>query len=173
MWQNIGRLREVIAEHGIDIVHARSRAPAWSAEAAAKRAGVHFITTFHGTYSLGLPGKRFYNAVMTRGERVIAISHFIADHIVRTYRVDPGKIRTIHRGVDIHQFDPARVSQERIIASPTNGGLPEERHIVLLPGRLSSWKGQDVLIEALARLRRKDIFAILSGHRRRQQQTAR
>ena len=163
MFKNIGRLREVIAEHGIDIVHARSRAPAWSAEAAAKRSGVHFITTFHGVYSLGLPGKRFYNAVMTRGERVIAISHFIADHMVRTYRVDPGKIRTIHRGVDIHQFDPARVSQERIISLANQWRLPEERHIVLLPGRLSSWKGQNVLIEALARLRRKDIFAILLG----------
>lgn len=163
MLKNIGRLRAVIAEHGIDIVHARSRAPAWSAEAAAKRAGAHFLTTFHGTYSIGMPLKRLYNAVMTRGERVIAISDFIAEHMVRTYRVDPGKIRVIPRGVDINQFDPARVSQERIITLAAQWRLPEERHIVLLPGRLSPWKGQDVLLEALARLRRKDLFVILLG----------
>lgn len=163
MMKNISRLQALITEHAIDIVHARSRAPAWSAEAAAKRAGVHFLTTFHGTYSLDLPFKRLYNAVMTRGERVIAISDFIADHMERTYRTDPAKIRVIHRGVDIHQFDPARVSQERIVALAGQWRLPEERHIVLLPGRLSSWKGQDVLIEALARLRRKDLFGILVG----------
>lgn len=163
MRKNIGRLRSLITEHAIDIVHARSRAPAWSAEAAAKRAGAHFITTFHGTYSLDLPFKRFYNAVMTRGERVIAISDFIADHVVRTYHVDPAKIRVIPRGVDIFQFDPNRVSQERIVQLAGLWRLPEERHIVLLPGRLSTWKGQDVLIEALARLRRKDLFGILLG----------
>lgn len=163
MCKNVARLRDVIAAQAIDIVHARSRAPAWSAEAAAKRAGVHFITTFHGTYSLDLPLKRLYNAVMTRGERVIAISDFIADHMVQTYRVDPAKIRVIHRGVDVHQFDPARVSQERVVTLAGLWRLPEERHIVLLPGRLSTWKGQDVLIRALARLRRKDVFGILVG----------
>jgi glycosyltransferase involved in cell wall biosynthesis len=163
MMKNIGRLRALIAEQAIDIVHARSRAPAWSAEAAAKRAGVHFLTTFHGTYSFGLPVKRLYNAVMTRGERVIAISDFIAEHMVQNYDVDPGRIRVIHRGVDIHQFDPARVSPERIIALASQWRVPEERHIVLMPGRLSIWKGQEVLIQALARLRRKDLFAIMVG----------
>ena len=163
MLKNIDRLRAVIAEQAIDIVHARSRAPAWSAEAAAKRAGVHFLTTFHGNYSIGTPLKRLYNAVMTRGERVIAISEFIADHMVRTYRVAPEKIRVIQRGVDISQFDPARVSQERIIKLANQWRLPEERHILLLPGRLSPWKGHEVLIEALARLRRKDLFVILLG----------
>lgn len=163
MMTNVGRLRALIAQHGVDIVHARSRAPAWSAEAAAKRAGAHFMTTFHGTYSLGLPIKRLYNAVMTRGERVIAISDFIAEHMVQTYKVDPAKVRVIHRGVDVQQFDPAHVSQERVIRLAAQWRLPEDRHIVLLPGRLSSWKGQDVLIDALARLRRKDLFGIMVG----------
>jgi NADPH:quinone reductase-like Zn-dependent oxidoreductase len=81
MAKNVGRLRELIADEGVDIVHARSRAPAWSAERAARKEGVHFVTTFHGTYGAASPFKRFYNAVMTRGERVIAISNFIADHM--------------------------------------------------------------------------------------------
>jgi glycosyltransferase involved in cell wall biosynthesis len=163
MMKNVGRLRTLITEQTIDIVHARSRAPAWSAEAAAKRAGAHFLTTFHGTYSAGSPAKRLYNAVMTRGERVIAISDFIADHIVETYTMDEAKIRVIHRGVDIHQFDPAKVTSERIVALAGQWRLPVDRHIVLLPGRLSPWKGQDVFIQALARLRRKDLFGILLG----------
>jgi glycosyltransferase involved in cell wall biosynthesis len=163
MRKNIGRLRTLIAQETIDIVHARSRAPAWSAAAAAKKEGVHFITTFHGFYSEGSSAKRLYNAVMTRGERVIAISDFIADHIVETYGTDPAKIRVIHRGVDINQFDPARVSEDRIANLVGQWRLPEERHIVLLPGRLSTWKGQEVLIKALARLRRRDVFAILVG----------
>lgn len=163
MLRNVGRLRAVIAEHDISIVHARSRAPAWSAEAAAKRSGAHFLTTFHGTYSTGPILKRFYNAVMTRGERVIAISEFIALHMIQSYAVDPGRIRIIHRGVDINQFDPARVSQERVIQLAHLWRLPEDRHIVLLPGRLSPWKGQDVLIEALTRLNRKDFFCVMVG----------
>ncbi len=105
MRANIGRLVHLIADRGVDIVHARSRAPAWSAEAAARRAGVHFLTTFHGTYSAGSAPKRLYNAVMTRGERTIAISDFIARHIQDVYRVNPEKIRVVHRGVDIDQFD--------------------------------------------------------------------
>ena len=81
--KNAKALMDVIEAHGIDIVHARSRAPAWSARMAAKRAGVHFVTTFHGLYGLGVPGKRFYNSVMASGERVIAISHFIAEHLMK------------------------------------------------------------------------------------------
>ncbi|HSR71988.1 MAG TPA: glycosyltransferase, partial [Kiloniellales bacterium] len=80
IYRNIGRLTRLIAEHGVDIVHARSRAPAWSAAAAAKRAGCRFVTTFHGTYNFSNPLKRRYNAIMTKGERVIANSEFIARH---------------------------------------------------------------------------------------------
>lgn len=163
MMRNIGRLRQVIAEHRIEIVHARSRAPAWSAEAAAKRQGAHFVTTFHGTYAADTRWKRHYNAVMTRGERVIAISDFIAEHMLQTYEMDAAKIRVIHRGVDLQQFDASFVSAERIASLAAQWRVPVDRHIVLLPGRLSSWKGHTLLIEALARLHRRDLFAVLVG----------
>ena len=95
MRANIARLEALIRERGVDIVHARSRAPAWSAHAAAARAGVHFVTTFHGTYNRGWFGlKALYNAVMTKGERVIAISNFIAEHAERIYGLAPSRIRT-------------------------------------------------------------------------------
>ena len=164
MRANVKRLAAVIAEHGVDIVHARSRAPAWSAEAAARRAGAHFVTTFHGTYSLGWLGlKRRYNAVMTRGERVIAISRFIAEHAETVYHIDPARVRVIHRGIDLGRFDPARVSQERIIQLAQRWRLPDGFRVVMLPGRITRWKGHEVLIEALARLGRHDIRCLMVG----------
>lgn len=164
MRANVARLEEVIRSHGVDIVHARSRAPAWSACQAAQKAGAHFVTTFHGTYNLGpLALKKGYNAIMTRGERVIAISHFIADHIQATYRLEPNRIRVIHRGIDIDKFDPGRVSQERIIQLAQRWRLPDGCPVIMLPGRLTRWKGQKVLIEALAILGRRDVRCLLVG----------
>jgi glycosyltransferase involved in cell wall biosynthesis len=154
----------LIREHNVDIVHARSRAPAWSAYAAANKTGAHFVTTFHGTYNLGWFGlKHVYNSVMTRGERVIAISDFIAEHAERVYGCPPDRIRVVHRGVDLKKFDPARVSPERIIQLATKWRLPDGYPVIMLPGRLTRWKGQAVLIDALAVLGRHDIRCLLVG----------
>ncbi|HEY9164245.1 MAG TPA: glycosyltransferase, partial [Magnetovibrio sp.] len=105
MYANIGRLEKLIRAQNVDIVHVRSRAPAWSAYFACQRTGTPFMTTFHGTYGAGGGLKRAYNAVMTKGERVIAISSFIAGHLKQLYGAAGGKIRIIHRGVDIDTFD--------------------------------------------------------------------
>jgi len=148
----IRRLAHLIDEEGVDLVHARSRWPAWLAYYAARRAGRPFVTTFHGGYSAGWPGKRRYNAIMTRGARVIAISAFIAGHIVETYGVEPGRIRTIPRGVDLSVFDPASVGTERIAALRDAWGVPDGRPIVTLPGRLTGWKGHLWLLDALAQV---------------------
>ena len=164
MRRNVGRLVKLIEEHGVEILHARSRAPAWSAAAAAKRTGCPFVTTFHGTYNFGGPVKRRYNAIMTKGERVIAISHFIAQHIRETYGVDPNLIRVIQRGVDLARFDPGKVSAERVIALATRWRLPDGVPLVMLPGRLTRWKGHTLLLEALAKLGDVDLHCILVGH---------
>ena len=163
MRANVGRLAAVIESEGVDIVHARSRAPAWSACYAARRTGRHFLTTFHGTYSAGNWLKRHYNAVMTRGERVIALSGFIAGHIHRVYGVPARLIRVIHRGVDLARFDPARVGAERVVTLARQWRLPDGVLVVMLPGRLTRWKGQAFLIEAIARMRRRDIRCLLVG----------
>jgi glycosyltransferase involved in cell wall biosynthesis len=116
MRANADRLAALIDEHEVDIVHARSRAPAWCARNAARRGGgARFMTTFHATYNLGLPLKRLYNSVMADGDRVIAISHFIADHAMQTYRIEPDRIRVIHRGIDVENFDPTGINPERLI----------------------------------------------------------
>jgi glycosyltransferase involved in cell wall biosynthesis len=161
---NANKLAGVAREFGVDIIHARSRAPAWSALKAAKLSGAHFVTTFHGTYNLGpLKIKRPYNAVMTKGERVIAISHFIAEHIVREYAIDPSCIRVIQRGIDLDRFDPNRVSPERMIQLTQAWRLPDGYPVILLPARLTRWKGQQILIEAMAKLGRRDVRCLLVG----------
>lgn len=164
MWRNVEALAEVIRRYDVKLVHARSRAPAWSARAAARRCGVPFVTTFHGAYNRGPFGiKGGYNAVMASGDRVIAISQFIARHVQEFYRVPQSRIRVIPRGVDLDRFDPARVSPERMIALATQWRLREDLPVVMLPGRLTRWKGQQTLIEALARLGRKDLVCLLVG----------
>ncbi len=164
MWRNVGALADVIHRYDVKLVHARSRAPAWSARAAARRCGVPFVTTFHGTYNRGPLGiKSPYNAIMASGDRVIAISQFIARHVQEFYHVPPDRIRVIPRGVDLDRFDPARVSPERMIKLATDWRLPEDFPVVMLPGRLTRWKGQSVVIEALARLGRRDLRCLLVG----------
>lgn len=163
VYANIERLTRVIKAEMVDIVHARSRAPAWSAYYAAKRAAVPFMTTFHGTYTAGNALKRRYNSIMTRGERVIAISRFIGGHVHQNYGVAPGKIRVIHRGVNLDRFDPAKVTAERVAVLAGAWRLGDGLPVIMLPGRLTRWKGQTVFIEAVRRLGRRDIRCLLVG----------
>ena len=158
----IRRLARLIGEEGADLVHARSRWPAWLAYHAARRAGRPFVTTFHGAYSTGWPGKRRYNAIMTRGARVIAISAFIARHIAETYGVEPGRIRIIPRGVDLSVFDPARVGPERIAALRDAWRVADGQPVVMLPGRMTALKGHLALLDALAEVGER-VFCLLVG----------
>lgn len=163
MLRNIGRLRALIRARGVDIVHARSRAPAWSALFACRGTGASFITTFHGTYNRSAPLKKLYNSVMTRGNPIVAISHFIADHIADVYKVERRRIRVIHRGVDIGLFDPRQVPAARVINLAAQWRLPEDMRVIMLPGRLTRWKGHALLIEALARLDTEMVRCLIVG----------
>lgn len=160
---NIERLTELARKEEVNIIHARSRAPAWSAWYASQRAGVPFVTTFHGTYSHGNTLKRQYNGVMTKGERVIAISDFIAGHIRKVYGVPISRIRVIPRGVDIQRFNQENVSAERVVDQAEKWRLPDGMPVVMLPGRLTRWKGQTVFIEAIEKLGRSDVQCLIVG----------
>jgi glycosyltransferase involved in cell wall biosynthesis len=154
----------MIKEHEVDILHARSRMPAWSALGAARKTGVKFITTFHGNYNAGNPPKKFYNSVMARGDLVIAISQFIGDQICDRYGVPADKVRVVPRGADIKLFDPAAVSPERVIQLSEAWRVPDDATVVMLPGRLTRWKGHKVMLEALSRLEdRKGLRCIMVG----------
>jgi glycosyltransferase involved in cell wall biosynthesis len=163
MYTNVFRLAKIIRDNNVDIVHARSRAPAWSAWVAAKRCGVPFVTTFHGVYSLGGRLKRHYNGIMTKGQRVIANSTFVAAHIRRNYGIRLSKLRIIHRGVDLNRFDANKVTPQRVVELANDWRLEDGLPVIMLPGRLTRWKGQVLFIKAVAALGRKDIRCLLVG----------
>lgn len=160
---NARRLRRLIRAHRVALVHARSRAPAWSALLAARAERVPFVTTWHGVYGEDFPFKRHYNAVMARGDRVIAISRFVAERVARDYRVGPDRLRVIHRGADLAAFDPARIAGDRIARMLAAWRVPDGAKVVLLPGRITGWKGQSLLIEAMPKLARRDACAVFVG----------
>lgn len=163
MWKNAHHLKRIIKTYEVDIVHARSRAPAWSALKAARATKTPFVTTFHGVYNLQNEFKRQYNGVMAKGDRVIAISHFVAQHILDHYAINPDNIRVIHRGVDFRQFDPERISHYRMAELAKEWRIPDGVPLVLLPGRITRWKGQDILVRALSRLPHRNFFCVLLG----------
>ena len=167
MRRNAGALARLIRQLGIDIVHARSRAPAWSAWSAARTTGRHFVTTFHNAYGTGAPLKHWYNSVMARGERVIAISEFVADHAAQVYGIGPDRLRTIPRGVDLDVFDPRQVGVERVASLARHWRLPDRAQVVMLPGRLTRWKGGLDFVAAIAALGRRDICCLLVGPEQR------
>ena len=160
---NIYKLSRIIKKYKINIIHARSRAPAWSAYFAAKKMGIPFVTTFHGTYSIQNNLKKKYNSIMVKADKVIAISSFINKHILSNYKIDQEKIVTIHRGINIEKYDYLKVSNERLIAFSKKFNIPEDSFVILLPGRITRWKGHILLIEAISKLQRPDIICLFVG----------
>ena len=163
IWRNAGRLARLIKAHNVDVVHVRSRAPAWSAYLAARRTGRPLVTTFHGTYNENNRLKRWYNSVMTRGDRVIAVSDFIADHVRAQFDVPEDRLITVRRGIDLRRFNPGAVSAQRMIKLSGDWRLPDGASVIMLPGRLTRWKGQLVMLDALKELDRKDAFVLMVG----------
>ena len=161
--RNAGRLAALIRRERVDIVHARSRAPAWSARMAARRTGVPFVTTFHGVYGTGFPLKKAWNRVMAAGDRTIAISGHVADQVIRHYGTPPDRVELIPRGVDLDLFDLGAVSEARVVQLAEAWRLPDGAPVIMLPGRFTRWKGHAVLIDALALMQRRDAVALLIG----------
>lgn len=163
---NARRLALLCRREGVDLVHARSRAPAWVALAACRMTKLPFVTTYHGSYNARSAVKNSYNSVMARGDVVIANSGYTADLIIARHPFARERIRIVHRGTDFSAFAPAQVGPERIQALRAAWGVSAHQRIVLLPGRLTGWKGQRVLIAAAAILRDRgddDTVFILAG----------
>jgi glycosyltransferase involved in cell wall biosynthesis len=157
LWRNASALAEVVRREGVSIVHARSRAPAWSALWAARSTGVPFVTTYHSEYSERGRLKRLYNSVMVRGEKVIAVSAHMGALIAARYRLDPGRIAVIPRAVDLARFDPAAVTPERLAAVRRLIGVESGQAVVLLAGRITRRKAQAHLVEAVGLLKRRGV----------------
>ncbi len=163
IWRNIARLCRVIRTEKIDIIHARSRAPAWSTYFATRKCHIPFVTTFHSAYGAGSKIKRLYNSVMAKGERAIAISDFVADYAEKTYNVSRNIMRVIPRGVDIAQFDRTKIDASRIENLRRAWNIKAGTPVILMPARVTRWKGQSVLVQALAQIKRRDFICIIVG----------
>jgi glycosyltransferase involved in cell wall biosynthesis len=155
----------------IDIVHARSRAPAWSCLWACFFSRKKFVTTFHGTYNFSGKFKHFYNSVMVRSKLIIGGSNFIFSHINQNYQkyFDPKKkkLMVIFRGINLDFFDIKNILEEKVNILASSWKIDKKDFIILLPGRLTRWKGQEIFIEALGLLMEesshKNFHAIILG----------
>ena len=161
----------IILFHNISIVHARSRAPAWACFIATKITRRKFVTTFHGTYNFKNLIKKFYNSIMIRSNLVIAGSNFIFSHIKENYpeylNVQK-KFLVIFRGINVDYFDPSTTldaEEDKLLSS---WGLTRDKKLILMPGRLTTWKGQEVFIEALNLVNKKlghqSFYAVILGN---------
>jgi glycosyltransferase involved in cell wall biosynthesis len=164
---NARAISRMVEREGVDLVHARSRAPAWSARLAARATGKPFVTTYHGAYRETNALKRAYNRVMAAGDIVIANSQYTSALVQSRYGTPEGQIRVIYRGVDGAEFDPAAIAPSRTEALRRDWGVAAATPVVLNPARLTAWKGQPVLIDAAARLREMgalgDAVIVLAG----------
>jgi len=150
----------IILFYNIDIVHARSRAPAWSCYLATKLSFRKFVTTFHGTYNFKNNIKKFYNSIMVRSDLVIAGSNFIFSHINENYGKfflnNKRKLLVIFRGINTNYFNPQKILPIKIEKFAKEIGIDRNKFIILLPGRLTSWKGQKIFIEGIKLLSEKE-----------------
>ncbi len=164
---NAALVARIIRERGISLVHARSRAPAWTSFLAARRTKRCFVTTYHGIYNQKGSVKAFYNSVMARGDAVICNSQYTARIVCERHPNAVHRVGVIYRGVDPDQFDPAAVTSDRVRALREAWGVAPGKRIVLLPARLTRWKGHQTLVEAAAHLHMKgecpDAVFVLAG----------
>ena len=150
---NVEHLTRLILREKVDLVHARSRAPAWSALAAARRTSRPFVTTYHSKVHENPRLKVFYNSVMARGDAIIANSAYTAERIARVHAPDAARVFTVPRGIDTHHFDPSVIGEDRLDALRAKWKLHRDGHVTfMLPARLTRWKGQGLAIEAAAAL---------------------
>jgi len=160
----------IILFYNISIVHARSRAPAWSCLLATKITRRKFVTTFHGTYNFNNLLKKFYNSVMVRSDLIIAGSNFIFSHINQNYPKylnKKKKFLVIYRGINVDFFNQSKISEKDENQLLSNWGLTKDKKIILMPGRLTTWKGQEVFIEGLNLVKKKlgdqSFYAVILG----------
>ena len=163
-WMFIRRkVKAALVAVDADIVHIRSRAPAWIAMSAARSLGLNVVTTVHGRFKASSLFKKLYNSIMVKSDRIIAISSYIESLISSQFPDVEDKIKIIHRGVDIDQFNPMAVPPQRVINMSEKLMIPDGVPVVMLPSRPTSWKGMSVLIEAMSLLQDLPFLLVLVG----------
>ncbi len=172
MWKNINKIAKIIKDYDVDVVDVKSRAPAWSAYFACKKTHCPLVSSMHGNYSLSsFPFsflKKLYNSSMVRGNYVMCVSNYVKDYAFENYKIfrdkfANNKVKIIHRGVDVNVFNPLLEAKERMIRLTQTMNLPDNKSIILLPGRLTEWKGQLYFMDVLAKVKNKNFICLIVG----------
>jgi len=172
IWKNIGKIKKIIIENKVDLVHVRSRAPAWSAYFACKALKCPLVSTIHGNYSNWSKPftffKKLYNSSIVKADWIICVSNYIKDYAYNNFKefktkLANNRVKVIHRGVDVNLFNPNNISQERIVTLIRKMQLPDDKLIILLPGRLTEWKGQLYFMDVLSKVKNKNFVCVVLG----------
>ena len=163
-WNNLRKkLKNVFEDEKPDIIHVRSRVPAWTAGKVAKKMNIPLISTIHGSHLASSLLKKYYNSASVNADKIIAISDYVKNNILKNNPEKKDIIKVIHRGADIEMFNPENIPTSRIIQISEMLQLPDEAKIIMLPARPSSWKGHEILIKSFSSINNENIICIMPG----------
>ena len=157
------KLKNVFEDEKPDIIHVRSRVPAWTAGKVAKKMNIPLISTIHGSHLASSLLKKYYNSASVNADKIIAISDYVKNNILKNNPEKKDIIKVIHRGADIEMFNPENIPTSRIIQISEMLQLPDEAKIIMLPARPSSWKGHEILIKSFSSINNENIICIMPG----------
>ncbi len=159
------RLIEVVKRHKVDLIHAHSRAPAWSAYYASRRTNTPFVTTFHGAYNQQSWMKKQYNSSMVKADTIIAHSQYISNLIASRYPEVKNKIRLIRHGINLKNFESSKIEDSRTKSLHEKWNLPKNCRVILNIARITRWKGQVEIIAAFSKITSQfsDIHLVIAG----------
>ena len=163
MFLNTFKIIRVCQQYNVGLMHVRSRAPAWSVKWASKRSGIPFIASYHGVYGIKPAIKKIYNSAMLGGVLTIAVSHFVKQHLMDVYHYPEDKIRVIPRGADLNRFNPEKIPEKQMLEFVKKYQIPFDKPVITLVGRLSKIKGQRELIQAIKKMKHKEVTCLLVG----------
>ncbi len=163
MWLNSYKIAKIVRENDVALMHVRSRAPAWSVKWASRKTGIPFISSYHGMYGIKPAIKKLYNRVMLQGKCTIAVSECVKKHLMDVYNYPEEKIHVIHRGADLKRFNPERIQTDELIQFAKENHIPMDKPIIALVGRLSKVKGQNLLLQALGKMKHQELTCLLVG----------
>ncbi|MDC0445145.1 glycosyltransferase, partial [Alphaproteobacteria bacterium] len=163
-WPQVrSRLKVILSREKADLVHVRSRVPAWIALPAAAALGIATVSTVHGRFIARSAFKRIYNRKLLKTDHVIAISNYVKDLITSQYVDVEDRLTVVHRGVDVDLFNPDNVNQTRIVNFVEGLAIPEDVPVIMLPARATMWKGHQILLQALAKIKDRPFICLMIG----------
>jgi len=163
-WLNLkAQYEKIFIQEKPDIIHVRSRVPAWTAGTVAQKMKIPLVSTIHGSYLASSLLKKLYNNASIKADKVIAISNYVKDNILRVHPDKSSLIEVIHRGADVNLFNPEKIAKSRIIQMSERFRLPDDKKIIMMPARSSGWKGHEILIRAFSNINNENLICVMPG----------